>query len=109
MGHSPDILSPQFDFDDWSKLCRTNPEQFEQLRQDTLARLLGAMSDDGRLLRLQCRIDLERHRARTSFKACLTLSTIMWNRFNDLSEVLNRREGDACEKPGMPALRSRRN
>ena len=109
MGHSLDIDTspPKFDFDDWSRLCSKDPDQFEQLRQYAIARFLEARSNDCRLLRLQCRIDLERRRARTPLKACLKLSAMMWNRFHDLHEALNKWDGDARGLPGVPAAMPR--
>lgn len=79
----------QFDFDEWLNLAKTNPAEFEHLRQQALALYIGDGKDVSRLRSLQCRIDLERRRARTPFKACLALSTLMWDRFGDLNGLLN--------------------
>lgn len=104
MGHSLDASPPRFDFDDWSRLGSTDPERFEQLRQHAIAGFLAARSNDRRLRGLQCRIDLERRKARTPLKACLRLSAMMWHRFHDLREVLN---GLDCDARGMPAATPR--
>lgn len=107
MGDSLDASPPRFDFDNWSKLGSTDPERFEQLRQHAIAGFLAARSNDRRLRGLQCRIDLERRRARTPLKACLTLSTMMWNKFHDLREVINGRNGDARGTPDVSAAMPR--
>lgn len=107
MGQSFDASPPKFDFDDWSRLGSTDPERFEQIRQHALAGFLAARSNDRRLRGLQCRIDLERRKARTPLKACLMLSAMMWAKFYDLREVLNGRDGDARGTPGVPAAMPR--
>lgn len=42
-----------------------------------------------RLQGLQCRIDLERMRARTPLKSCLRLSALMWDAFLECRDALN--------------------
>jgi hypothetical protein len=79
----------KFDFDAWSKMAKTDPDKFEQLRRDVIDNYISSSSNIRRLQGLQCNIDLERIRARTSLKACLRLSTLMWDAFMDMNNELN--------------------
>lgn len=90
-----------FDFDEWAVLARVTPDKFEQRRCDVVESLIGNSGDSIRRLRgLQCRIDLERIRARTPLKSCLRLSTLMWDAFiNFNNELTNFIEG-GCEISG---------
>lgn len=70
-----------FDFDEWSTLAQRAPEEFESKRHSEIERVIAGCTDARRLRGLQCRIDLERERARTPLKACLRLSSLMWDSF----------------------------
>jgi len=76
-----------FDFDEWSALARTDPEAFDLKRREMIDESIGHGVDQRRLLGLQCRIDLERIRAHTPLKACLRLSSLMWDSFHELHEL----------------------
>lgn len=76
-----------FDFDEWSALARTDPEAFDLKRQEMIDDSIGHGVDQRRLRGLQCRIDLERTRAHTPLKACLRLSSLMWDSFHELHEL----------------------
>lgn len=80
----------EFDFDAWSELARSDPETFDQCRQKFLEKAVQLCTGDKqRLNRLQCRIDLERRKARVPLKACIRLSSLMWDSFHELNERLN--------------------
>jgi len=83
-----------FDFDEWSMLARSDPEAFDRKRRETLWRVVEGNENFRRLRGLQCRIDLERRRARTPLKACLCLSDMMWNSFFELKDALNHAYAD---------------
>ena len=91
-----------FDFDEWSVLARTDPETFDLKRQEMIDESIGHGTDQRRLRGLQCRIDLERMRAHTPLKACLRLSSLMWDSFNELHE-LTASLGEAAIHDEMPA------
>jgi hypothetical protein len=73
-------VSQSFDFEAWSRLWREDPQKFEEQRRAALDALIDAVpeAERQRLRGLQCRIDLERARARTALGACVRLNTLMW-------------------------------
>jgi hypothetical protein len=77
-----------FDFDEWSALAKAAPEEFESRRHDAIERIISNCTNTRRLRGLQCRIDLERARARTPLKSCLRLSEMMWDSFNECQTQL---------------------
>lgn len=79
-----------FNFEAWAKLARENPEEFERRREQEIREVIDARPDlRHRLAGLQFRIDAERKLARTPLKACLRISTLMWNSFYDLKDRLD--------------------
>ena len=79
-----------FDFEAWATLARENPEEFERLREQEIRKVIDARPDlRHRLEGLQFRIDAERKLARTPLKACLRISTLMWDSFYDLKDQLD--------------------
>ncbi|MFZ1548844.1 MAG: DUF3135 domain-containing protein [Candidatus Nitrotoga sp.] len=86
-----------FDFDGWAMLARTAPDDFEQRRRDVVESQISSSDNVRRLRGLQWRIDVERERARTPLKSCLRLSTMMWDAFMDLNNVLKTIAGSDCE------------
>lgn len=78
-----------FDFDEWSVLARTAPDEFEKRRRDVIESYISNNENIRRLRGLQCNIDLERIRAHTPLKSCLRLSTLMWDTFIKLNGLLN--------------------
>ena len=81
-------LMDNFDFDEWAALARAAPDEFEQRRRDVVESYISNSSNIGRLQGLQCRINLERIRARTPLKSCLRLSTLMWDAFIEFNDML---------------------
>lgn len=80
----------EFNFEAWAKLARENPEEFERRREREIREVIDACPDlRHRLEGLQFRIDAERKLARTPLKACLRISTLMWNSFYDLKDRLD--------------------
>jgi Protein of unknown function (DUF3135) len=90
-------LMDKFDFDSWAMLARTAPDDFEQRRRAVIESQISSSDNVRRLRGLQCRIDMERIRARTPLKSCLRLSTLMWDAFVDLNNSLNTFVGKGCE------------
>lgn len=91
-----------FDFDEWLVLARTDPNAFDCWRREIIDRAIECTvtydGDHRRLRGLQCRIDLERMRARTPLKACLRLSDMMWHSFFELKDTF----ADNLAKPPSP-------
>jgi len=88
-----------FEPEHWLKLARANPEEFERARKAAVQILIASappvMQD--RLRGLQCRIDLERRKAKTPLGAAIRLHTLMWDRFQTLSAALNDlKNADMC-------------
>jgi hypothetical protein len=71
------------DFDIAMELARTDPEAFEQYRQDVIEALIARAAERNRqhLRCLQWRIDQERERAATPYAACIKLYRMMWESF----------------------------
>lgn len=99
-----------FDFEAWAKLAKEDPEEFERRRLEEIRKLIDARPDlRHRLEGLQFRIDAERKLARTPLKACLRMSTLMWESFYDLKGQLDGLaagvRGTATLTPATPAGR----
>jgi hypothetical protein len=99
-----------FDFGCWMRLARSDPQAFERRRREVLEAVIrqAAPARRHRLEGLQCRIDLERRRARTPMAACLRLSSMMWESVNDeLAPALRRLvSGDGPTSGPGPGHRS---
>jgi hypothetical protein len=72
---------PQFDFDEWADLARSDGDAFEARRLAEVAAAIERCSprQRQRLRTLQWRIEAERRRTRTPLQACLRLSSMMWD------------------------------
>ena len=80
-----------FDPAHWLKLAQDDPHAFECARLEAIETLIAAAPPDiqDRLRGLQCRIDLERRKARTPLGATVRLQSLMWDRFESLRAALN--------------------
>jgi len=78
-----------FDFDEWATLAESAPDIFEERRRELVEHLISECHGGSRLLGLQCRIDMERMRARTAMKSCLRISSLMWDSFLDCQKALD--------------------
>lgn len=110
MGSRQQPTEEDFDFNEWAALARTDPESFARRR---LAWIQAAISsaqekNHARLEKLQFRIDAKRRLARTPMKACLQLSSMMWDSFFDMKESLATFSGQQrtqlCNKPAGARL-----
>jgi hypothetical protein len=86
-----------FDVDEWQRLAREDPDEFERRRQIAIDSLIEQAPPElrERLWALQSRIDLERRRAKTPLAATLRLQSMMWERFGQLRETLLALSGQA--------------
>ena len=80
----------EFNFEEWALLAQRDPLEFERCRRETLQRLIISATNTRRAVGLQCRIDLERIRAHTPFKAVMSISAMMWDSFHKLNDQLDR-------------------
>ncbi len=78
-----------FDFDTWVELAKASPEEFEARRREVIEDQIANSGNVRMLQGLQCRIEMERMRARTPLKSCLRLSTLMSDAFVNMNDVLN--------------------
>jgi hypothetical protein len=86
-------MDEDFDFAVWSRLARADPDSFEAARRAAVERAISVGGDPDHLRRMQWRLDAERRRARTPLKACLLISSMMWDTFFDFQAALNRAVG----------------
>jgi hypothetical protein len=94
-----------FDFETWSKLAREDPGEFERRRAQAIRTVIDARPElRQRLEGLQFRIDAERKLARTPLKACLRISTLMWNSFYDLKDGLDGLVSETRGEAPLPAI-----
>ena len=78
-----------FDFDEWATLAKSAPDQFEMRRRTYIEHAISESTDIRRMRGLQCRIDMERIRARTAMKSCLRITSLMWDSLFDCRDALN--------------------
>lgn len=81
----------EIDFEHWATLASTDPQKFEQLRQDKISAVINRASGQRqqRLLGLQWQIDtLREQHKKSSVAACLAISELMWETFQRLADVL---------------------
>ena len=81
----------EIDFEHWVTLASTDPQKFEQLRQDKISAVIDRTSGHSqqRLRGLQWRIDKVREQHKDSASAaCVAISELMWEAFEQLAELL---------------------
>jgi len=95
----------EFDVDEWQRLAREDPREFERRRRAAIESLIAQAPPElrDRLRALQCRIDLERRRAKTPLDATVRLQSMMWERFGQLRQALMALTGDALAGPSPRA------
>lgn len=89
-----DISENHIDFEEWSTLATSDPEKFEQLRQEKISNFFQGVNQDRqpRLQGLQWQIDRTRelHKG-SSISACLAISKLMWETLEQLSAMIQSR------------------
>lgn len=85
---SGDSIS-HINFEYWSTLASTNPQKFEQLRQNKISAVIERATSQRqqRLRGLQWKIDKIREQHK-DFAACLAISELMWETFEHLADLL---------------------
>lgn len=71
-----------FDFETWSDLANTDPENFEAQRARAIEEVIDRAPPrlQGRLRRLQWKLDQIRRTAATPMAACIRMNHMMWDR-----------------------------
>lgn len=69
-----------FDFDEWMRLAKTDPEAFDARRREMIEALINKAPERirQRLTSFQWRIDMERARCENPLQAAIKLSNMMW-------------------------------
>jgi hypothetical protein len=96
----------EFDVEEWQRLARDNPEEFERRRAALIETAIAEAPPEHqqRLRGLQFRIDLERRKAKTPLGAAVRLQSMMWERLLELREALLALSGG--EQTSDPAPRA---
>lgn len=70
-----------FDFETWAEIAKTDPERFEEMRQQLINDLFDQAPDHirQRLEKQQWQIDQIRRQAGNPLAACIQISQKMWN------------------------------
>ena len=94
------------DFECWSVLASTDPQKFEQLRQDQIAAIIErapSQRQQRRLRGLQWRIDQIREQHKDSaMAACMAISELMWETFEHLAQLLQSTSNRHLSAPTLP-------
>ena len=88
------------DFEQWAHLAQHDPHAFEQLRQRLLEAYIARSSSthQDRLRRLQWRIDRLREKASNPMSACVQISSLMWDTFDQLGKAYKNPDVSQAEK-----------
>ena len=88
------------DFEQWAHLAQRDPHAFEQLRQRLLEAYIARSSSthQDRLRRLQWRIDRLREKASNPMSACVQISSLMWDTFDQLGKAYKNPDASQAEK-----------
>ena len=106
-----DTNNAEFDFDEWVKLARDNPEAYEDKRRQMLQEVIDSTSPEvrRRMQGLQWKIDQIRSTSTNPMASCLKISQMMWdsvlgeNGLLEHMERLNSSEGLERDKPKVSA------
>ena len=76
------------DFDYWMELHKTNPERFNQEREEMAKNFISSvpLNNQFALTGLQVKINRVVRTSGTPINACITISHLMWDSFNELNE-----------------------
>jgi len=102
-------MLPDFNFNEWSNLANTDPEEFERRRQQAIEETILAMpkAKQQRIRGLQWRIDQERKLSKSPIAACIKLSGMMWDTVVGEHGLLQ--SVKSLEKPSENSLLTPRN
>ena len=98
----------EIDFEHWSTLASSDPQKFEELRRDKISDFINRADTQRqkRLLGLQWQIDAVRAQHKdSSVAACLAISELMWETFQQLAEVLQSQADSGLAAP-IPTMQA---
>lgn len=100
----------KFDFSEWSELANSDPDAFEQRRQEAIEQTIQAMPVDKqkRIRGLQWRIDQERQMAKSPMATCIKLSNMMWEQVLGDNGLINSIK-NIEKQPAQPVLNHKNN
>jgi hypothetical protein len=105
------IVMTDFDFDEWAKLFRDDPETFEARRLQCIENVIVSAPErmQEKLRKIQWRIDAERARCKTPYQAALRLNQMLMDSYLgehglaklifDLDAIFNDRRNDFVPIP----------
>lgn len=84
-----------FTFEEWQELYQSDPEKFEEMREDVIYGFLDSLPDKNKqiLEKFQWRIDMERKRSKNPLQACIKMNEMLMKHFyseNGLYKLLER-------------------
>ncbi len=73
--------SSQFDFDQWMRLAKSDPEEFEKRRREAIEDLISKAPEHAqrRLRGLQWQIDMERAKCKNPLESCIRINDMLWD------------------------------
>ena len=98
----------EINFEHWATLASTDPQKFEELRQDKISSFINSATGQRhqRLVGLQWQIDSIRTQHQESpIAACLAMSELMWETFYQLTEVLKSQAESGLQAP-IPSMQA---
>ncbi len=90
-----------YDFDSMMNLAKNSPDEFELRRQQLINNFIAGLPEDKRhrMECLQWRIDRTREQAKTPLAACMALTEMMWESFEQLNTLfMEMRDSDNTVK-----------
>jgi hypothetical protein len=74
-------INKEFDFDEWAKLARENPDAYEDMREKMIQEVIDSTSPEikRRMQGLQWKIDQIRSTSTNPMSSCLKISQMMWD------------------------------
>lgn len=79
----------EFDFDILKELAENNPDHFEEVRQEIISDFIQSLPEERRhrMECLQWRIDRTREKSKTALAACMAITEMMWESFEQLNTL----------------------
>ncbi len=90
-----------YDFDSMMNLAKNNPVEFEHRRQELINDFIASLPEEKRhrMECLQWRIDRTREQAKTPLAACMALTEMMWESFEQLNTLfMEMKDSDSAVK-----------
>jgi len=99
-----------FNFDEWASLAINVPSAFEQRSRECRENFITKNGNSFRLRGLQCRIDIERIRARTAMQSCLRIYSLLCDLLLEFQMTLNGfAQGRSIDQSRLQPIREARN